>query len=290
MTIGELLKEKRLAENKTQKEWAGNIISTSYYAKVEKNQHRIAAEDLLAILEHNDLSTEDFFKELTDKKDELREQINTLNNIAVDATYHSDIKRIEETLQLVRQTALPQKKKEEIILVYKGLIETIKITSESNYHPNKAVTEGLKDKIFSIPNFNEFKLELYANFMDFYDYKTNIMITNQIVNKIKQFKSDKELLAVTTILSNLISQLVDKKRYKETLPFIKVAEKFPIIPDLYLPMTAISLYKYLVNYHFNQKQEDLDKAEMIARTYFLTGLEDIGKSILNIINKEKSGD
>ena len=30
MTIGELLKEKRLAENKTQKAWVGHIISTSY--------------------------------------------------------------------------------------------------------------------------------------------------------------------------------------------------------------------------------------------------------------------
>ena len=33
MTIGELLKEERLAKSKTQKEWVGNIISTSYYAK-----------------------------------------------------------------------------------------------------------------------------------------------------------------------------------------------------------------------------------------------------------------
>lgn len=39
MTIGELLKEERLAKSKTQKEWVGNIISTSYYAKVEKNKH-----------------------------------------------------------------------------------------------------------------------------------------------------------------------------------------------------------------------------------------------------------
>ena len=36
MTIGALLKEKRLAADKTQKEWVGTIISPSYYAKVEK--------------------------------------------------------------------------------------------------------------------------------------------------------------------------------------------------------------------------------------------------------------
>ncbi|MDF7682330.1 XRE family transcriptional regulator [Lactobacillus sp. ESL0679] len=36
MTIGELLKDYRIQQKKTQKEWARNIISPSFYAKVEK--------------------------------------------------------------------------------------------------------------------------------------------------------------------------------------------------------------------------------------------------------------
>lgn len=36
MTIGELLKEYRLSQNKKQKEFIGQIISPSYYSKVEK--------------------------------------------------------------------------------------------------------------------------------------------------------------------------------------------------------------------------------------------------------------
>ncbi|QYN55723.1 XRE family transcriptional regulator [Lactobacillus panisapium] len=36
MSVGELLKKYRIEKMKTQKEWAGNVISPSFYAKVEK--------------------------------------------------------------------------------------------------------------------------------------------------------------------------------------------------------------------------------------------------------------
>lgn len=81
MTIGELLKEKRIENNKTQKEWSGTIISPSYYAKVEKNQHRIAAEDLFAILKHNDIGIADFFKDLQDEQDNIDKQKRKLTRL-----------------------------------------------------------------------------------------------------------------------------------------------------------------------------------------------------------------
>ncbi|MCC9085761.1 hypothetical protein LOS25_16780 [Enterococcus faecium] len=36
------------------------ILSTSYYAKVEKGYHKIAAEDLLSILKQNKIDVIDF--------------------------------------------------------------------------------------------------------------------------------------------------------------------------------------------------------------------------------------
>ena len=56
MTIGELLKEYRQKKGLTQKQFADGIVSTSYYSKVEKNEHRITVEDLVKILEHNDIA------------------------------------------------------------------------------------------------------------------------------------------------------------------------------------------------------------------------------------------
>lgn len=287
MTIGELLKEKRLAENKTQKEWVGNIISTSYYAKVEKNIHRITAEDLLALLKHNDISTTDFFEELVDQKDELKAQVNSLSKTVIAAVYHCDIVKVNEVIQTIKEMNLPAKEKQELVLVNKGFIETIKNDLNDDYQPDKNIVQQLKDKIFSIPNFSRFKLELYTNFMQFYDYETNIMITKQVIHKIDQFESDKELLAVSGILFNLLSQLVEEHHYQEALPFIAASEQLPVLPDLYLTQTGISLLKYLINYHFHKDSNDLAKAKMIAQTYQITGLEDFGRSAQKIIDKVK---
>lgn len=67
MTIGKLLKEYRLAQKKTQKEFASKVVSPSYYAKVEKNIHRIAAEDLLNLLRANQIPIFAFFSHLNKK-------------------------------------------------------------------------------------------------------------------------------------------------------------------------------------------------------------------------------
>lgn len=50
MKISELLRHYRLQQAKTQKEWAGNVVSPSYYSKVEKDIHRITVEDLVELL------------------------------------------------------------------------------------------------------------------------------------------------------------------------------------------------------------------------------------------------
>lgn len=43
MTIGELLKQTRQSLGLTQTEMAADIVSTSYYSKVERNIHQISA-------------------------------------------------------------------------------------------------------------------------------------------------------------------------------------------------------------------------------------------------------
>ena len=46
MKISELLRHYRLQQAKTQKEWAGNVVSPSYHSKVD----RITVEDLVELL------------------------------------------------------------------------------------------------------------------------------------------------------------------------------------------------------------------------------------------------
>lgn len=61
MQIGSLLKEYRLSQGKRQKEFVGEVVSQSYYSKVEKNANRITAEDLIDLLNYNNIPLWEFF-------------------------------------------------------------------------------------------------------------------------------------------------------------------------------------------------------------------------------------
>ncbi|KAA9367935.1 helix-turn-helix transcriptional regulator, partial [Lactobacillus mulieris] len=51
MTVGEALKQERKNLNLTQSAMAAEVISPSFYSKVENNLHEINVNDLLAILD-----------------------------------------------------------------------------------------------------------------------------------------------------------------------------------------------------------------------------------------------
>ena len=57
MTIGELLKQTRQSLGLTQTEMAADIVSTSYYSKVERNIHQISADELIAILNRHHIDS-----------------------------------------------------------------------------------------------------------------------------------------------------------------------------------------------------------------------------------------
>lgn len=64
MQIGTELNRTRLLLGLTQQEMADDVITPSYYSRVENNQHEISAEDLLAILNEHQVSLYDFFNKV----------------------------------------------------------------------------------------------------------------------------------------------------------------------------------------------------------------------------------
>ncbi|MDF7638614.1 hypothetical protein PT285_04270 [Lactobacillus sp. ESL0791] len=62
MTIGETLKFFRLSQGKSKKDWVDNIITASYYGKIESNLHQIRMDVFLELLQRNHISTIEFFK------------------------------------------------------------------------------------------------------------------------------------------------------------------------------------------------------------------------------------
>ena len=80
MTIGEALLNLRKQLGLTQTEMAANVVSTSFYSKVESNIHDIGTNDLLQILNKHQINATYFFENLNDKEN-ISEDI--MNRISV---------------------------------------------------------------------------------------------------------------------------------------------------------------------------------------------------------------
>lgn len=101
MTIGELLKDYRIKQGKTQREFIAGIVSQSYYSKVEKEIHRITADDLLEILNHNGIPVKEFFEKL--EIDPNQWQIDKINKLMEEITKASYSEQAIDQIRKIRE-------------------------------------------------------------------------------------------------------------------------------------------------------------------------------------------
>ena len=62
MTIGETLKKEQKELGLSQTKMAGDVLTKSYYSKIERNQYEIKATDLIKILRLHDIDSIHFLK------------------------------------------------------------------------------------------------------------------------------------------------------------------------------------------------------------------------------------
>ena len=280
MTIGELLKEERMEKGLTQKQFADGIVSTSYYSKVEKDEHRITAEDLIAVLEHNNIPLWSFFKELSLKGNFQHEYKINLEAEVMDAYYHSDSKRLEEIIQDLNNSNEPDKKDD--LLIVEGWLESLK---EDDEEPNIEVREALKDRVFNIPNLNKEKLTLFCNFMDFYDLDSNIAIAKNAINKFIGSNETEIQEVLLAMIANLLCLSIKENNYSYVDYLVTTSEKLPLKPQFFLYKDMIYFYKHLSSYHFNNKNEDLDNCHIIIANVKLVGMNEYGTELEKFLNK-----
>ena len=280
MTIGELLKEERMEKGLTQKQFADGIVSTSYYSKVEKDEHRITAEDLIAVLEHNNIPLWSFFKELSLKGNFQHEYKINLEAEVMDAYYHSDSKRLEEIIQDLNNSNEPDKKDD--LLIVEGWLESLK---EDDEEPNIEVREALKDRVFNIPNLNKEKLTLFCNFMDFYYLDSNIAIAKNAINKFIGSNETEIQEVLLAMIANLLCLSIKENNYSYVDYLVTTSEKLPLKPQFFLYKDMIYFYKHLSSYHFNHKNEDLDNCHIIIANVKLVGMNEYGTELEKFLNK-----
>ena len=293
MTIGELLKEYRKNQHKNQKEFTAGIVSQSYYSKVEKNIHRITADDLLQLLDQNSISIKDFFEKL--KIDSYQEQLDKINQFFKELTQASYSDNAVNQFKKLRRKAenldINSDLKDEALLITDGFIESYKDDPKTF---DKELRKRLKEKIFLLPEYDIYKLTLYSNFSDLYDFESNKQIVNQIIKVITKKPVERQDEILFVIILNVVKQGIEENKYNEIYEFVDVATKIQVTPDLFLYRELLTFYEEIVGYYDDKREEHLRRCRLIIESFKLSGMEAFAKEVEQfldeIINKvgEKS--
>lgn len=282
MTIGELLKEYRMIQGKKQKEFTNNgiIISQSYYSKVEKNIHQITASSLVELLHYNNIPLWEFFGRINQNDEIQYQQIKEFNNMLIDAYYDSDINKIKQIKELVIQSNLSDKDKQEEILWVDAWLETMKGPKDT---PDEKLREKVKNKIFNLPNFNKSNVALFCNFMQFYDLDSNKIIGRRIVEQYINSKDIKMQIALIAIIVNIIVFSLKEKREDKISFFIKSAKKIKTRPELVFYKIALYFFENIVNYHLT-KDEEYYKRSVDAKNLLINiDMKQYGRVLENLL-------
>ena len=161
MEIGELLQKYRLEQGKTQKAWAGKVISPSFYSKVEKGLNRISAEDLLQLLEANQIPLWEFFSHLEGEAGRQNKWEKDLRARLMQDYYHGSQADFQELFQEVQASNFPDK--EEQLLIVAGWMETVKDDKDGD----EALRQRIKEKIFNIASFDKKEADALLQFHGF---------------------------------------------------------------------------------------------------------------------------
>ncbi|MDF7639872.1 Rgg/GadR/MutR family transcriptional regulator [Lactobacillus sp. ESL0791] len=286
MTIGELLKQERLQQEKTQKEWIGDIVSQSYYAKVEKNIHRISAADLIKILTRNNVSFSNFAKELNHKKlarEKLEiDQKNRISNLLYEATYNNSEKDLRKIKKLLSNKNFNLSHKEEWLLYTDAEISEV-----TNQQLDKKEALALKDKLFNMPSFDKLTLELYCNLMHIYDFDSNIVIAKRIINQFQNTNNYRTQEIILGIIDNILIDSIEQNRYEETGFFIKAADQITTKPELFFVKNMLLLLENLIEYHFDKQASHLVICTDTIKNMKRTGLQEYADQIEKFITEHK---
>ena len=280
MTIGALLRQYRLEAGKTQRAWIGNVISPSFYSKVEKDLTRISAADLIELLRQNHVEIAAFFKQLdyqAESEDNLKKKINAQ---MTDAYYNFDIKRLKEIKQAITGSGLTSKN--ELMLSVNSILAIIDGNKEKL---SAAEIQQLKNKFFNEENFDWKTIKIFLNCMVFYDFDSDMIITNKIFQQFKDSDNDDIQFIVLGILINMISMCLEKNKYKEAKQLVEKSHEIHTRPLTCFSKMTLLFLENMINYHFDPQQLYLDNSARQIEEFSLIGMTEFSKQLQKIVQE-----
>lgn len=282
MEIGELLKKYRLMHAATKKAWAGNVLSPSFYARVEKGMNRISADDLINLLHANKISVIEFFEQLNPHDHLIISEDRALRLAANKAYYNGKRTDLLNLYNQIAKRDSPNKEEHLMLLnIYMAIID-------DNYSSIDAATlEKMKNRIFAADVFDVDTLNLYCNCISFYNLDENLIISKRAVMQFRNNNSISIQKNILGIIINILIFCIKAKRYQEADFYVNSAEEITTTPEIYFYKTLLLFFKDLLQYREKSEEHYLDQCHDVIRNIALSGMIEYSNELKDFLTENK---
>lgn len=220
MKMGSAFNIIRKNKGLSQKEVAANIISTSFYSKLEKENCNISADLFFQVLDNLDITLEEFEYIYNDYSHTSKRK---LDDLCKQIYYAGDINKLRE-------------KKIEIEEIYKStgddfyyrlsilLYCLIQTYNSEKYDPE--IIKPIQSYLFSVETWGHYEIRLFTTCVKSFDIDTVLLLSNQLLNNLKSYSTfnfhERDII---TVLINIIITCLDNNRLEEADYYITIAKK-----------------------------------------------------------------
>lgn len=277
MEVGELLKQERKKRGFTQTEMSAGVISTSYYAKVEKGIHQITVDNLIAILEIHEIDFFAFFQQVQHKRRPLEKSFRewVTSNITKDY-YKQDQEHLKELKRTVIDNKNIKPKEREVTI---ALIDIVLANLKDEMKDIDGETKTvLKNWLFDGSTWNRTTLSLYCNIIDLYDFETNELFIQSILKKdLADYSTDLQL-PIFVILLNFASDCIERNYDSLARHYLNMIEKEQTITENFFMKMMAKLLLLLLDTRAG-KAVSRDEVNSIYQTMKLSGMEKFAETM-----------
>lgn len=264
MNIGQLLREYRFHVGFTQKEMAADVISESFYSRVERGTREIDAKDLVKLLEVHKFDVATFFRRLS-KSDESYFETESQIVFAMNTKNIAKIHEIERELR------------KEGINPPNWLEFRLKLASAWITHSSEEVSPAMQDKIKKlIINENWDRTSFY--FLSQAVILMNIDDARKLIDSAYQAfyrnpSTDAPILETISIMAiNYMNCCYHEKVGKEYIASsIKFLRSLPVTPEIGFFSILCTYYEALFDHNKELQERIID---ILQRSRYLSLIQD----------------
>lgn len=141
----------------------------------------------------------------------------------------------------------------------------------------------MKEKVFNISHFDEEGLISYCNFMSFYDFNSNLLLSKKIIKQFIGSSSPKIQEKILAIIINMLIFCIRNKHFEEADVFVNYADQIKTTPDVFFYKMLVPAFYNIVKYHNAHNKKYLDETEIIIKSIKLAGMPDYSKELEELL-------